>query len=44
MNKTNDPEKMNCSKCGFPIVKYQKYYKHKDGTILCVDCFKKLVP
>ena len=43
MNKTTDPEIMNCYKCGCPIVKYHKYYKHdKNGTILCVDCYKKL--
>jgi len=34
--------KMKCSECGFPIPYYDKYWKHKDGTILCKDCFKKL--
>lgn len=34
---------IKCNECGFSIPMMSKYYKHKDGTILCVDCFKKLV-
>lgn len=34
---------MECSKCGMPILVHMKYAKHEDGTILCEDCFKKMV-
>lgn len=34
---------MKCSKCGFPIIVGMHYMKHDDGTILCEDCFKKMV-
>ena len=31
-----------CVNCGFEIPVYNKYYKHTDGTILCVSCFEAL--
>jgi len=32
-----------CKECGFPITKFQKYLMNdKDGTVLCIECFKKL--
>lgn len=31
-----------CKECGFSIVRYQKFFMHTDGTILCRTCFKKL--
>lgn len=34
---------MKCKECGFPILKLQSYYSHEDGTILCMECFKKVI-
>jgi len=39
--ETNEPPV--CSECKFPIPKWGKYYKHNNGTVLCQDCFNKLM-
>jgi len=40
--KQKIPTNPVCSKCGFPIIRLQKYLIHKDGTILCLKCYTKL--
>jgi len=42
MKKQKIPSNPVCKECGFPIVKYQNFFMHNDGTVLCEKCFKKL--
>lgn len=43
MKKQKIPINPVCAKCGFPIIKFQKYRLHENGTVLCIKCFKKLM-
>ncbi len=36
------PDNPICKECGFEIPVLSKFLMHKDGTILCVECFTKL--
>jgi len=37
-------EELKCVECGKEIELFEKYYKNdKDGTVLCVSCFEKLM-
>jgi len=31
-----------CEECKVPIVRFQKYLLHDNGTVLCEKCFNKL--
>lgn len=34
---------MECAECKCPILVHMKYMKNKEGIVLCIDCFKKII-
>ena len=36
-------EKFICAECKREIKVFEKYMKHTDETILCLDCYNKLI-
>ena len=43
IKKQKIPANPVCAECKVPIVIHQKFRLHENGTILCMECFERLM-